>query len=111
MENFKVKKAIQNKIDEINQLMPIVNDLDNIPFTYDGGTYPAYVILTDTILVRKNYVYLFYENSVNNYDQGDIRFNLNKLSTDQPYGEYQLKHELNMILKAYKAALKKQNNG
>lgn len=109
MENFKVKKSIQNRVDEINALLPIVNDLPNLPYTYGGGTFPSYVILTDPILIKGSYVYIIYNgNIMDNYDKGMVRFNLKKKGFDESMGEDELKEELKVILKAFKKAIKEQ---
>jgi len=109
MENFKVKKSIQNRVDEINALLPIVNDLPNLPYTYGGGTFPSYVILTDPILIKDSYVYIMYAHNVmDNYDKGMVRFDLRKKGFDSLMGEEELKEELKVILKAFKRSIKEQ---
>ena len=109
MENFKVKKSIQNRVDEINALLPIVNDLPNLPYTYGGGTFPSYVILTDPIIIEDNYVYIMYaENVMDNYDKGVVCFDLKKIGFDFLMGEDELKEELKVILKAFKRSIKEQ---
>lgn len=54
----KIPKAVLNRIDEINSLLPKVNNLDSVPITYDGGTWPQYVVLKKPIKVKNQYVYI-----------------------------------------------------
>lgn len=109
MENFKVKKSIQDRVDEINALLPIVNDLPNLPYTYGGGTFPSYVILAKPIIIIDSHVFINYSEFVmDNYDKGLVRFDLKKKGFDSLMGEYELKEELKVILKAFKKSIKDQ---
>ena len=102
----KIPKAVLNRIDEINKLLPLVNDLDTIPLTYDGGTYPEYVILKKPIRVKNQYVYIVgggrnerkFEKRYNTNKRVDLLWDTNGLAS--------LKYELSVILRAYKRALK-----
>ena len=103
----KIPKAVLNRIDEINRLLPIVNNLDTIPLTYDGGTYPEYVILKKPIKVKNQYVYIVggghdserkFEKRYNTNKRVDLLWDTNGLAS--------LKYELSVILRAFKRAIK-----
>lgn len=101
-----ISKAILTRIEEINNLIPIVNDLSIIPFTYDGGTYPYYVILEHKIEIKNQYVYIQGpKNNANCYIEGKLRFNVNNVDMFADNGIDQLKHNLSVILKAFKKAV------
>ena len=109
MENFKVKKSIQNRVDEINTLLPIVNELPNLPYTYGNGTFPSYVILAKPILIIDSIVFIHYSEYVmDNYDKGIVSFDLREKGFDYIMGEEELKEELKVILKAFKRSIKEQ---
>ncbi len=107
---MKYKKSITDKINEINELLPIVNDLGDYAVTYNGGTYPSFVILTQPIEIKNQYVYIYFEKSPYNYDQGKVRFNLNKTDQFDESGEAQLLYDLKIILKAFKKLIKEVSN-
>ena len=104
---MKIKKSITEKINMINELLPIVNELGDYAVTYNGGTYPSYFILTQPIEIKNQFVYIYFEKSRNNYDEGKVRFNLNKKGEFDEYGEAFLLHDLKLILTAFKALIKK----
>lgn len=103
---MKMKTAIKHKIDAINLLLPIVNELGNFPITYNDGSYPSYVILDKPIEVKNQFVYVFYDTYYNNYIQGKTRYNLNKTGEFDEYGEIYLLADLKLILKAFKKSIK-----
>jgi len=104
----KIPKAVLNRIDEINKLLPKVNESNNLPYTYDGGTYAEYVILKKPIKVKNQYVYIVGGNDKYNERQFQKRYNTNTridsfMDTD---GLTSLKYELSVILRAFKRAIK-----
>lgn len=103
----KIPKAVLNRIDEINRLLPIVNNLDTIPLTYDGGTYPEYVILAKPIKVKNQFVYIVGEKG-RNERKFEKRYNTNKRVDlwEDTNGLASLKYELSVILRAFKRAIK-----
>ena len=103
-----MKKSILDKINEVNKLIPVVDDLFDYAITYDNGTYPSYVLLINPIQIKNQFVYIFYSKAPNNYDQGKVRYNLNKKDQFDEAGEAQLLYDLKVILKAFKAAIKKE---
>jgi hypothetical protein len=40
-----LKKSTLEKIEKINSLIVIVDELNLIPYTYNGGTFPHYVLI------------------------------------------------------------------
>jgi hypothetical protein len=106
---MKIKKSITDRINEINQLLPTVDDLLSYPITYLDGTFPSYVIVTQPIEIKNQFVYIHYDKSFDNYDQGKIRFNVNKKGKFDEYGEDYLITDLKVILKAFKKAIKEDN--
>lgn len=103
---MKIKKSIADRIIEINELLPIVNELGNFPITYNDGSYPSYVILDKPIEVKNQFVYVFYNTYQDNYIQGKMRYNLNKTGEFDEYGEVYLLADLKLILKAFKKSIK-----
>ncbi len=98
-------KAILNKIDLINSMIEQVNDLENIPVTYAGGTFPHYVVIKP-IKVKNQFVTI--ESDINNYSFIDKkeRYNLNKVSLlGDEYCKKHLNYTLNIILKSFKKSL------
>jgi hypothetical protein len=98
-------KTILNKIDLINSMIKQVNDLENIPFTYAGGTFPHYVVIKP-IKVKNQFVTI--ESDINNYSFIDKkeRYNLNKVSLlGDEYCKKHLNYTLNIILKSFKKSL------
>ena len=100
MKNFKVKKAIQNKVDYINSVLTEIDNLDEYPHAYDGGTFPFYIALDKAIEIKNQFLYIGTKNTSNNIDV-DKRYNLNN---EQSFDE--AKHILNLIAKTYKKELK-----
>lgn len=98
-------KAILNKIELINSMIEEVNQSENIPFTYAGGTFPHYVLIKP-IKVKNQFVTI--ESDINNYSFIDKkeRYNLNKVSVfGDEYCKKHLNYTLNIILKSFKKSL------
>jgi len=96
----KVSKAIQNKINAINEMIPAIETLDEIPIAYDGGTFPFYVEVYE-ITLKNQFVYINAPKSTHNASF-EKRYNVNN--------ENQLdilEHDLALILKTFKKYLKK----
>lgn len=95
-----VSKAIMNRIEAINAMLPAVASADDIPSTYAGSTFPYYIQLTAPIVVKNQFVYIAHENSRHNYNF-DKRYNVNdEWSLDQ------LKYDLRIIKVAFNAVTK-----
>ena len=97
-----ITKAIQRRIDSINELLPLVNNLDEIPETYAGGTWPYYIQLTGPIKTKNQFVYIQEEKGQYNYGF-DKRYNVN-----DEYSLDQLKYDLSIIKRAFNKSLKNQ---
>jgi predicted RNA-binding protein len=98
-------KTLLKKIDLINSMIEQVNDLENIPVTYAGGTFPHYVVIKP-IKVKNQFVTI--ESDINNYSFIDKkeRYNLNKVSLmGDEYCKKHLNYTLNIILKSFNKAL------
>ena len=98
-------KAILNKIELINSMIEQVNQSENIPFTYAGGTFPHYVVIKP-IKVKNQFVTI--ESDINSYSFIDKkeRYNLNKVSVfGDEYCKKHLNYTLNIILKSFKKSL------
>ena len=104
-----ISKSILNKIDAINQMLPIITTLDEIPLTYAGGTFPYWVELNSLIEVKNQYVYIDYIKTASGGEFGDgmTRYNTNKTDEFDDNGLAQLKYDLNIIHKAFKTAIKR----
>jgi len=103
----KMPIAITRKIDLINSLTEQVQNSENIPSTYDGGTM-EYYILIDGIQVKNQFVTILWAKNPHNYCQGKERFNINKVSNcfgDQHCPKH-LNYVLNLIIRSYKKAIK-----
>lgn len=103
-------KAIIKRIEEINNLMPMVANLDQLPTTFAGGTYEHYLLLESPIKVQNQFVYIFFESNRHNLELGKIRYNTNKRGPFDYNGLDALKYTLSIILKSYKKAIKNENN-
>ena len=98
-------KTILNKIELINSMIEQVNQSENIPLTYAGGTFPHYVVIKP-IKVKNQFVTI--ESDINNYSFIDKkeRYNLNKVSVfGDEYCKKHLNYTLNIILKSFKKSL------
>ena len=101
--NKKINSLILNKIADINEMLPQIKICEEIPFSYDGTTFPFYIELTKKIEVKKTFVYIFEKEQSYNYGFSK-RYNINK-----PEGENskeELMYHLNLIRKTFKNHLK-----
>jgi hypothetical protein len=83
-------------------MLDAVNQADEIPCTYDGGTWPYYVQLTGPIQVKNQFVYIQEEKGQFNYGF-EKRYNTNKLDGIGSLEE--LSHHLAIILRSFKKVL------
>lgn len=103
----KLPKSIESRINEINSMLPQVDALGDFAWTYAGGTWP-YQVDIEAIQVDGLTV------TIKAKDQKNNRWNFITLETydvtDCDYfsctGLTGLKHDLSIIFKAFKKALK-----
>ena len=99
----KFPKAILDKINLINSMIDAVNEAEDLPYTYDGGTWPYYVCIKP-IKVSNQFVTI--EGDKGTFIDGKERYNVNKLSS---FGDEQcrghLSYTLSIILKAFKKVI------
>ena len=50
--------AVKRRIDEINEMLPKVNESGDYASTYAGSTMESYIILDKPIQIKGNYVYI-----------------------------------------------------
>jgi glycyl-tRNA synthetase beta subunit len=101
-------KAILNKINEINSLIEEVNQLNEYPTTYNGGTWPYYVVIKP-IKVTKQFVTIENDAPCFPFVGKKERYNMNKISVcGDEYCNKHLVYTLNVILKTFKKAIKNQ---
>ena len=103
-------KALLKKIEEINSMLPAVNDAGDIPLTYAGGTWPYYVQIKP-IEVKNQFVTirpsLMPDFPIRySYFETKERYNMNKKDVCDDYGSKHLNYTLNIILKAFKKVTK-----
>ena len=103
-------KALLKKIEEINSMLPAVNDAADIPITYAGGTWPYYVQI-EPIEVKNQFVTirpsLMPDFPIRySYFETKERYNMNKKDVCDDYGSKHLNYTLNIILKAFKKVTK-----
>jgi len=104
-ENKFMKKAILNRITQINALLPEIKNLDETPCTYDGGTWPFYIDINGIDI--KNQLVYRRENKSRNGDGFEKRYNVNK---EEGFGSLEeLKWALSLILRTFKKEIKKQS--
>lgn len=106
MKNFKMQKSITTRVNEINKMLPKIQALDSIVSTYDGGTFPYYIILTKEIEIKNQFVYIHEQKDRYSYNF-EKRYNTNTKNNPFAYGGYNdLMYALNLIRKEFKKALK-----
>lgn len=100
-----MKNSTLKKINEINDLINVINELGEIPVTYAGGTFPHYVSIKP-ITIKNQFVTI--ESDINHYSFIDKkeRYNINKKSIcGDEYCQKHLEYTLNIILKSFKKIL------
>ena len=94
-----MKKSILTKINAINDMLGAVNKAEEIPFTYDGGTWPYYIQLTAPIETKNQFVYIHEEKGMYNFGF-EKRYN-----TNNEWSTEELNHHLNLIKRAFKKVI------
>jgi hypothetical protein len=99
-------KKLLTKIEQINAMIEAVNNAEEIPVTYAGGTWPYYVMI-EPITINGKFVTIRSAIKLNSFIDGKERYNLNKVSTfgDQNCAKH-LNYTLNIILKSFKNVTK-----
>jgi len=101
-----MKKAIQNRIDAINDMLPVVEKHEvatgNLATTMAGSTYESYVILTKPIEVKNQFVYIHEDKGYHAYGF-EKRYNVNN-----EWQLDQLKYDLSIIKRAFNKLIKNQ---
>ena len=83
-------------------MLDAVNQADEIPSTYDGGTWPYYIQLTGPIKIKNQFVYIPEEKGQFNYGF-EKRYNTNKL---EGFGSLEdLSRHLTLISRAFKKVI------
>jgi hypothetical protein len=102
----KLPKSIETRINLINSMLPQISNLDKIPFTYNGGTWPYYVEI-QPIEIKGLKVTIKAKDlkSKNNYINAE-KYNVNNTDYFADNGLSGLSYDLSVILKAFKTALK-----
>lgn len=83
-------------------MLPAVNQSEEIPCTYDGGTWPYCVQLDAPIRVKNQFVYIPEQKGQHAYGF-EKRYNVNKPEGVGSLEE--LKHHLSVITRAFKKVL------
>ncbi len=92
--------AIERKINLINEMLPMIAELDTIPYTYNGGTFPYYVEI-DSITINNQFVTIKGGTSRDTFIQKE-RYNVNKVSLcGDENCRKDLERTLNVIIKAF----------
>ena len=94
-------KAIAKRISEINAMIDIINQLDEIPYTYGGGTFPSYIQLTKDIVIKNQFVYIHEVEGRYNYGF-DKRYNVNCEGSLE-----MLKYDLSLIYRTFRKSLRR----
>ena len=102
----KLPKSIENRIAEINAMIPKINELSDYAWTYAGGTWP-YMVDIEPIEIKGLKIIIKAKNQKDersNYITKDI-FDAKKTDLFDENGLIHLKESLSVILKAFKKAL------
>jgi hypothetical protein len=99
----KLPKQIENRIAEINAMLPKISNLENYVYTYAGGTWP-YLINIEPIQINGLKVIIKAMEEKVNYKTNYITREAYKASDADSLDC--LKYDLSVILRAFKKALK-----
>lgn len=99
----KLPKSIENRISEINAMLPQIGNLENYVYTYCGGTWP-YLINIEPIQINGLKVIIKAIDERVNYKSNYITREAYKVSDADSLEN--LKYDLSIILRAFKKALK-----
>jgi hypothetical protein len=102
----KLPKSIENRINEINALIPLVDQLGDFAYTYNGGTYPYHVDIVPIIVNGLKVRIKAKDTKWNHNYINDQKYNANNNDYFAENGLIGLKYDLSVILKAFKKALK-----
>jgi hypothetical protein len=103
----KVSTSLVKRIEEINELIQIANDLELTAYTYGGGTFPHIVNIKQIVI--KNQFVTIETASPNRYDFiSKERFNVDKLAIWDSNGLTDLKYNLTHIKRAFINAINNQ---
>ena len=98
-------KAIQNRIDAINDMLPVIKKSCDLATTMADSTHASYVILTKPIQVKNQFVYIHEDKTYYGYGF-QKRYNVNKIDG---FGSLdQLKYDLSIIKRAFNKLIKNQ---
>jgi hypothetical protein len=97
-----MKRAIQNRIEAINEMLPMVKEQSDFATTTAGSTYESYVILTQPIEVKNQFVYIHEDKGYHAYGF-EKRYNINN-----EWQFDQLKYDLSIIKRAFNKLIKNQ---
>jgi hypothetical protein len=102
----KLPKSIQTRIAEINAMIPQVEILDEIPFTYNGGTWPYYVEIQPIEIKGLKVIIKAKDQKPDNHNFITLqKYNAKDQDFFSDNGLIGLKYDLSVILKAFKKAL------
>lgn len=103
-----ISKQVHTLINEVNELLPKVDNCNSYASTYAGSTMCYYIILDGPIIVKGKYVYIKTSNFSNNYNF-EKRYNANNKDIFSDNGLSTLLYDLRLIKKAFKQLLKANN--
>ena len=104
-KSYKISKSLVNRINEINEMLPIVQESNNYATTMAQSTYESYVILTKEIEIKNQFVYIHEDKTYHGYGF-EKRYNVNQT---EGFGSVsQLKYDLSIIKRAFNKLIKNQ---
>ena len=96
----KVSTSLVKRIEEINELIQIANDLELTAYTYGSGTHP-YIVNIKPIVIKNQFVTIeTASHSIYDFIKKE-RFNVDKLAIWDDNGLDALKYNLKHIKKAF----------
>jgi len=102
--------AVKRRVDEINEMLPKVNESGDYASTYAGSTMESYIILDKPIQIKGNYVYISEKDSRWGKYGFEKRYNVN--DTRDVYesikGRKALMSDLGIIKRAFTKLLKSE---
>lgn len=102
----KLPLALKRKIDYINSVSKQIKRLENLIYTYDGGTFP-YCIDINSIDISNSFVYIWVNQNDTYLNRTNLTYQKFKIDTSNDiFANEDLKHILNVIAREYKKALK-----
>jgi hypothetical protein len=102
--------AVKRRIDEINEMLPKVNESGDYASTYAGSTMESYIILDKPIQIKGNYVYISEEDSSWGNYGFEKRYNVNDTKDiyESINGRKGLMLDLGIIKRAFTKLLKSE---